>query len=81
MSKYIATRAVRGANALVYEAETMLYKALAEKGPETVVEFPNTAYYLPLIYAMTGEKLPHWVIFPRSLRKPAALLHPIPSAG
>jgi acetyl-CoA synthase len=51
MSKYIATRAVRGANALVYEAETMLHKALAEKGPETVVEFPNTAYYLPLIYA------------------------------
>ena len=43
MSKYIATRAVRGANALVYEAETMLHTALAEKGPETVVEFPNTA--------------------------------------
>ena len=33
MSKYIATRAVRGANALVYEAEAMLQKALAEKGP------------------------------------------------
>ena len=31
MSKYIATRAVRGANALVYEAETMLHKALADK--------------------------------------------------
>ena len=31
MSKYIATRAVRGANALVYEAETMLHTALAER--------------------------------------------------
>ena len=27
MSKYIATRAIRGANALVIEAETMLKKA------------------------------------------------------
>ena len=29
MSKYIATRAIRGANALVVEAEVMLAKALA----------------------------------------------------
>jgi len=47
MSRYIATRAIRGANALVTEAELMLHKALAEKGPETPVSFPNTAYYLP----------------------------------
>jgi hypothetical protein len=32
MSRYIATRAIRGANALVTEAEVMLDKALAEKG-------------------------------------------------
>ena len=47
MSKYIATRAIRGANALVTEAEVMLNKALKEKGPDTPVSFPNTAYYLP----------------------------------
>ncbi len=60
MSRYIATHAMRGANALVTEAELMLGKALAEKGPETPVAFPNTAYYLPVIYGMTGtpvEKL------------------------
>ena len=50
MSRYIATRAIRGANALVTEAELMLNKALAEKGPDTPVSFPNTAYYLPTIY-------------------------------
>ena len=44
MSKYIATRAIRGANALVAEAEMMLNKALKDKGPETPVAFPNTAY-------------------------------------
>ena len=49
MSKYIATRAIRGANALVYEADIMLKRALAEKGPDTPVAFPNTAYYLPHI--------------------------------
>ncbi len=80
MSKYIATRAVRGANALVYEAETMLHKALAEKGPETVVEFPNTAYYLPLIYAMTGEKVNTLADMTPILEKARSLLHPIPSA-
>ncbi|MEJ2446351.1 MAG: hypothetical protein P8Y37_00195, partial [Anaerolineales bacterium] len=79
MSKYIATRAVRGANALVYEAETMLYKALEEKGPETVVEFPNTAYYLPLIYAMTGEKVTTLGDLTPILEKARSLLHPIPS--
>ena len=57
MSRYIATRAIRGANALVLEAEVMLQQALAEKGPETPVSFPNTAYYLPLIYAMTGTEV------------------------
>ncbi len=29
MSRYIATRAIRGANALVIEAEMMLHQALA----------------------------------------------------
>jgi acetyl-CoA synthase len=79
MSKYIATRAVRGANALVYEAETMLHKALAEKGPETIVEFPNTAYYLPLIYAMTGEKISTLGDMKPLLEKARSLLHPVPS--
>ena len=81
MSRYIATRAIRGANALVNEAEFMLNKALAEKGPETPVSFPNTAYYLPTIYAMTGiavEKLGQLkdvMVLARSL------LHPVPSAS
>jgi len=79
MSKYIATRAVRGANALVFEAETMLQKALADKGPETIVEFPNTAYYLPLIYAMTGEQVKTLGDLKPILGKARSLLHPIAS--
>ena len=43
MSRYIATRAIRGANLITQEAEALLNKALQETGPETPVAFPNTA--------------------------------------
>ncbi len=79
MSKYIAKRAIRGANALVREAEFMLNRALSEKGGHQKVAFPNTAYYLPLIYGMTGiavEKLEDLVPVIEQAKR---LLHPAPS--
>jgi acetyl-CoA synthase len=54
MSKLIASAAIRGAHRLVRQAEEMLAKTIAEKGGSTPFEFPDTAYYLPMIYAMTG---------------------------
>jgi len=81
MSKYIASRAVRGANALVIEAESMLHKALDEKGPEAPVEFPNTAYYLPLIYGMTGAEVTQLGQLKSVLQHARELLHPMPSQG
>lgn len=80
MSRYIATRAIRGANALVHEAHTMLEKALAEKGEDAPVAFPNTAYYLPLIYGMTGEKVETLAQLRPALAHARELLHPLPSA-
>ena len=79
MSRYIATRAIRGANALVTEAEFMLYKALEEKGPDTKVSFPNTAYYLPLILGMTGLSVETLGQLPEVLEKARQLLHPLPA--
>ena len=79
MSRYIATRAVRGANALVIEAEAMLQKALSEKGPNTKIEFPNTAYYLPLIYGMTGREITELSQLADVLKIARKLLHPIPA--
>ncbi len=79
MSKYIATRAIRGANALVTEAELMLKKAIDEKGPETPVSFPNTAYYLPLIFSMTGQAVEKIGDLVESLDHARSLLHPMPS--
>jgi acetyl-CoA synthase len=54
MSKLIASAAIRGAHSLVRRADEMLEKTIAEKGGNTPFEFPDTAYYLPMIYAMTG---------------------------
>ena len=60
MSKIIASAAIRGAHKIAKQAEDILTKAISEKGEDCLVEFPNTGYYMPIIYSMTGiavEKL------------------------
>jgi acetyl-CoA synthase len=79
MSRYIATRAIRGANALVTEAELMLNKALKEKGPDTPVSFPNTAYYIPVIGGMTGVTVEKLGQLEQVIKHARGLLHPTPS--
>jgi len=78
MSKLIATRAIRGAHKLVERAEADLKKALEEKGPETKVEFPNTAYFLPIAYGFLGMKIDTLGGMMPLLEKAKSLLHPIP---
>jgi acetyl-CoA synthase len=79
MSRYIATRAIRGANSLVTEAEVMLNRALKEKGSQTPIAFPNTAYYLPLIYGMTGQAVENLGQLQPIVQQARQLLHPTPS--
>jgi len=79
MSKYIATRALRGANAIVAEAEAMLQQALAEKGEDYPVSFPNTAYYLPTIYGMTKLAVENLGQLKQALAHARELLHPTPA--
>ncbi|MRR31799.1 CO dehydrogenase/CO-methylating acetyl-CoA synthase complex subunit beta, partial [bacterium] len=79
MSKYIATRAIRGATALVTEAEVMLNKALTEKGPDSPVAFPNTAYFLPTILGMTGKSIEKIGDLKPVLDYSRGLLHPVPA--
>jgi acetyl-CoA synthase len=81
MSRYIATRAIRGANALVTEAELMLDKALKEKGPDTPVSFPNTAYYIPVIGGMTGITIENLGQLKQVMEHAHTLLHPSPSGN
>lgn len=78
MSRFIATRAIRGANRIVQEAEDLLEKALAEQGPDTKVAFPNTAYYLPVILGLTGREVATLGDLKPALGQARSLLHPVP---
>ncbi len=57
MSKIIASAAIRGAHSIVGKAEHRLAQAKEAHGATVAVEFPNTGYYLPVIYGLTGEKV------------------------
>jgi acetyl-CoA synthase len=78
MSKFIASAAIRGANTLVQQAEDMLDKAIAEKGEGFIFEFPDTAFYLPMIYAMTGYAVKTLGDMRVALGMAKDLLHPEP---
>jgi acetyl-CoA synthase len=79
MSRYIATRAIRGATMIVNEAETLLQKAIAEKGADTPVAFPNTAYYLPVTLGLTGREVSTLGDLVPVLERAKSMVHPIPS--
>ena len=57
MSKIISSAAIRGAHKILERAENSWRTAMESHGALTAVGFPNTAYYLPIIYAMTGIKV------------------------
>jgi len=57
MSRKIAAAAIRGAHKMADDAEAILARAVADKGADAVVEFPNTGYFIPIIYAMTGREV------------------------
>jgi acetyl-CoA synthase len=57
MSKLIASAAIRGAHKTYKQAEELLQKVIADKGEDFTFEFPDTAFYLPMIYAMTGKQV------------------------
>ncbi|MCX6357202.1 MAG: acetyl-CoA decarbonylase/synthase complex subunit alpha/beta, partial [Candidatus Aureabacteria bacterium] len=49
--------AVNGAGAVLGLADEAFRAALKEKGEAHAVSFPDTAYYLPVIYALLGRKV------------------------
>lgn len=54
MSKIIASAAIRGSHKVVQQAENLLDKTISEKGKDFAFEFPDTAFHLPMIYALTA---------------------------
>jgi acetyl-CoA synthase len=88
MSKIIASAAIRGAHKTVNQAREKWQNAMDKHGLNEPVGFPNTAYYLPVIYGMLGAKVEKLGDMEPVLKKCQALLpplvkeeHPLPYLG
>jgi len=57
MSKIICSAAIRGAQKIIDMAESSYEDAVKKYGEDKEVSFPNTAYFLPIIYSMLGAKV------------------------
>ena len=78
MSRIIATAAIRGAHAIYARAEKTLNEAIETHGEDRDVEFPNTGYYLPVIYAMTGEEVKTLKDLKPILARAKEIIPPVP---
>ena len=56
MSKLVAFAVIQGGYKVVSTVEGELRNALESYDADTKIGFPNTAYYLPVIYSLTGIK-------------------------
>lgn len=78
MSRIIATAAIKGAHKLVAQAEKKWTEAVEAKGEDAVVEFPNTAYFLPVIYSILGIEVRTLGDMKPVLEEAKGLLPPVP---
>jgi len=77
MSKIIASAAIRGAHKIARQAEDILTQAISEKGEDCKVEFPNTGYYMPIIYSMTARPVEKLADFKEVMQEIKDLLPPL----
>ncbi|MDD4858709.1 MAG: CO dehydrogenase/CO-methylating acetyl-CoA synthase complex subunit beta, partial [Dehalococcoidales bacterium] len=88
MSKIIASAVIRGAHKIVAQAEEKWKLAMEKHGPNEPVGFPNTAYYLPVIYGILGMKIEKLGDMEKLIKKckqilppPVKETHPLPYLG
>ncbi|MBW1645974.1 MAG: CO dehydrogenase/CO-methylating acetyl-CoA synthase complex subunit beta [Deltaproteobacteria bacterium] len=79
MSKIILSSAIRGAHKIVDRVEGKINAALEKFGADQDVKLPNTAYYLPVIYGMTGYKVEKIGDMPKVIEMCRDLLPEVPS--
>src|SRR4030042_5132816 len=77
VSKIIASAAIKGAHKILEKAEKKYEEALKKWGPHQEVGFPNTAYYLPIIYAILGVPIQKLGDIKPVLEKARSLLPPL----
>ncbi len=79
MSKIVASAAIRGARLLVEEAEKAVSRAMEEKGKDQRVEFPETAFFLPMANALLGVEVKTLEEIKPVLKEAKSLLHEEPT--
>ncbi len=81
MSKIIASAAIEGAHAYLRQAEKALARAIEAKGRDYPAGFPETAYFLPIIYSFTGLKVRTLADLETALAEAGKLLPPPPASA
>jgi len=77
MSKIIASAAIRGAYKIIGRAEKKWQEAMDRWGANEPVGFPNTAYYLPVIYGILGIKVEKLGDMEQVVKRCKSLLPPL----
>ncbi len=54
MSEVVIAGAMQGLHHYLRQADDLVHKTVHEKGADCAVEFPDTAYFLPLLFSLTG---------------------------
>ncbi|RJP68076.1 MAG: CO dehydrogenase/CO-methylating acetyl-CoA synthase complex subunit beta [Candidatus Abyssobacteria bacterium SURF_17] len=79
MSKIVASAAIRGAHSWVEEAEAALKQTIEEKSESQKLEFPETAFFLPMAYALLGMEVKDLGGAKKAMARARELLPPVPS--
>jgi len=77
-TKKVATAAIRGAHSITSRAEKRYQKTLDERGPQATIGFPDTRFYFPVFYALTGIKIEKLGQVKKIIKEAKSLLGEIP---
>jgi len=78
VSKIIVSAAIRGAHTIVNKAAAKLDEAIQKYGENQEIGYPNTAYYLPIIYSIMGIPVAKLKDAVRVMKRCKSLLPPVP---
>jgi len=79
MSKIIASAVIRGSKVIITEAEELLTKAIEDESPTQKIEFPETAFFLPMANALLGAEVRTLADASHILAHAKTLIHEVPA--
>ena len=79
MSKIIISAAIRGAHKVVKNAAQKLDDSIAKYGPQQEIGYPDTAYFLPIIYSLMGVAVKNLKDAKGVMDRCVEMLPPIPA--